>query len=287
MPAFSRRHFLSRGAVAASAVAFGLDLSQAQALCATRALARLEEQTFFLPTLDPAHEGLRIAQLSDIHVGFSTPLEVVRGAIDAANAASPDLVVLTGDYLCQSRSGVGLMREQLGGLKAPTITILGNHDWWVDAQGAAQALKRHGYAVLQNENTTLTLRGEPFTVVGVDDLRTRHADVEQAFRGARAGSRLVLAHVPRTADLLKMRDEAMVVLSGHTHGGQINIPRVTAAITRLLDGETYYRGRFEIGKVQLHVNRGVGNSGPRLRVNSPPEVTLVTLRRGPATSETA
>ena len=188
------------------------------------------------------------------------------------------IVVLTGDYLCQSKSGVPLVREQLGGLKAPTVAILGNHDYWVDADGAQNGLESHGYAVLRNQHTTVTLRGEPFAVIGVDDLRTKHADIEKSFRGAPAGSRIVLAHVPQTADLLAKLGEPMVVLSGHTHGGQIHVPGITAALTRLIDGERYLRGRFDVGQVQLHVSRGVGNSGPRVRIDAPAEVTVVTLR---------
>jgi predicted MPP superfamily phosphohydrolase len=120
-------------------------------------------------------------------------------------------------------------------------------------------------------------------VVGVGDRLTGREDVPKATRGLpRAPAPLVLAHGPRSADALRALDRPLVCLSGHTHGGQINLPVLTPL---LLAGmrETYLRGQYALGKVQLYVNRGIGNSGIRVRVNSPSEVTLATLRRaGPA-----
>ncbi len=272
----TRRDFL-KGAAAAALVG-----TAEPAAARTAQKAHPERPVFFLPDLDPAHDGLRVAQMSDFHVGERTRLETIRDAIARANAFEPDLVVLTGDYLCRKRSGIGLMRELLGGLAAPTVAVLGNHDHLVDARGAARALGAHGYAVLRNQNTTLTLRGAPFTVIGIDDLLTGEARPQEALAGAAAGSRLVLAHGPKTADQLKQVGQPMLCLSGHTHGGQINIPGLTSLMLRALAHEPYDRGLFRLGPVQLYVNRGIGNSALRIRVNSDPEVTLAVLRRGGA-----
>lgn len=269
----TRRDFL-KGAAAAALVG-----TAEPAAARTAQKAHPERPVFFLPDLDPAHDGLRVAQMSDFHVGERTRLETIRDAIARANAFEPDLVVLTGDYLCRKRSGIGLMRELLGGLAAPTVAVLGNHDHWVDPRGAARALGAHGYAVLRNQNTTLTLRGAPFTVIGIDDLLTGEARPQEALAGAAAGSRLVLAHGPKTADQLKKLGQPMLCLSGHTHGGQINIPGLTSLMLRALAHEPYDRGLFRLGSVQLYVNRGIGNSALRFRVNSDPEVTLAVLRR--------
>jgi len=274
--ATSRRDFLKTAA--------GLALAGAAVPAAAQDERTQEERpVFVLPGLDPAHDGLRVAQLSDLHVGPRTPVERLRDAIDRANAFEPDLVVLTGDYLSRERSGVGLVREQLGGLRAPTVAVLGNHDHWVDPRGAARALAGHGYAVLRNQNTSLTLRGAPFTVVGIDDLMSGQARVADALRGAsRDGSRIALAHGPKTAEQLQRAGERILCLSGHTHGGQIRIPLLTAFMLRTVAHEPYDRGLFRLGPVQLYVNRGVGNSVMRLRINSAPEVTLATLRRAPS-----
>jgi uncharacterized protein len=99
-------------------------------------------------------------------------------------------------------------------------------------------------------------------------------------RGLPAGaSPLVLAHGPRTADALRALRRPLLCLSGHTHGGQINLPVLTPLLLSSLAREPYLRGRYRLGDVQLYVNRGVGMSGIRVRINAPPEVTLSTLRR--------
>jgi uncharacterized protein len=281
--ALSRREFLKMTAVAAVVGTNGSAAARSQpAGAGVIEMAEPEHRVFTVPNLDPAHDGLRVAQLSDIHVGVRTPPERIRDAIAMANAFEPDLVVLTGDYLSREEQGVGLMRELMGGLSAPTFAVLGNHDHWVDARGATGALTALGYEVLCNENTTLTLRGAPFTIIGIDDRLTGNAAPERAFAGAGRSSRLVLAHGPRTADDLAALGEPLLCLSGHTHGGQIHIPGVTPLVLRAFANEPYDQGAFQVGPVQLYVNRGVGNAALRFRINAAPEVTLAVLRRAKA-----
>ncbi|ACG72437.1 metallophosphoesterase [Anaeromyxobacter sp. K] len=278
MDRFGRRQFLKGAALLGAAGAAGLVPAASSA--AEPRLPDTDPVTFEVPGLDPAHDGLRIAQLSDLHVGPRTPSATVRAAIEDANAFAPDLVVLTGDYLSHSRRELAAMRDLLGGLVAPTIAVLGNHDVWVDPDGAAGALKGHGYEVLENGWTSIRLRGAPLHVVGVGDHLTRRDDVQRAVKGLPAGAApLVLAHGPRTADKLRHLERPMVCLSGHTHGGQINIPILTPLFLASVAREPYVRGRYQLGAVQLYVNRGIGMSGIRVRVNASPEVTLATLRR--------
>ncbi|HCF56447.1 MAG TPA: metallophosphoesterase [Myxococcales bacterium] len=236
----------------------------------------VERREFFLPDLDPVHDGLKVAHLTDIHVGRSTPARRVLDAVAKANLFAPDLTVLTGDYLSHHERGLGLLREQFSGLRGSVVAVLGNHDHWVDPGGALSVLQSFGYAVLRNQNTTLSLRGAPFTVVGIDDLVTENHDVPAAFAGAREGSRLVLAHAPRTAELLT-GFRASLCLAGHTHGGHVNLPKVTVAIMRRLR-EHYLAGRFHVEDTQLYVSRGIGGAVMPFRINAPPEVTLITLR---------
>jgi predicted MPP superfamily phosphohydrolase len=166
------------------------------------------------------------------------------------------------------------MRQVLGGLAAPTFAVLGNHDHWVDPRGAREALLDLGYEVIDNAWTTVRLRGAPLAVVGVGDLLTGNADVARATRGLPSrGTPLVLAHGPSTAEPL-----ASLCLSGHTHGGQVALPILTPLVVRFLAGERYVRGAYQVGDVRLYVNRGIGMSGLRMRVNCPAEVTLATLR---------
>ena len=278
MDRFGRRSFL-RGAVLVGAAGVAGTLPVASE-AGEPLVPTAERVAFRVPDLDPAHDGLRIAQLSDLHVGPRTSEATVRAAIEEANAFDPDLVVLTGDYLCHHRSDLEAMRAQLGGLAAPTVAVLGNHDVWVDPAGATDALRGHGYEVLENGWTALSLRGAPLRIVGVGDRLTHREDVGRALRGLGPGSApLVLAHAPRTADALRGLDRPLLCLSGHTHGGQINVPLLTPLLLSTLVREPYVRGRDRLGQVQLYVNRGVGMSGLRVRINAPPEVTLATLRR--------
>lgn len=275
--AISRRGFL-KGAAALGAV--GATGGLPAAALAREGAPRTERVEFGIPGLDPAHDGLRVAQLSDLHFGHKTPLALIRAALEVANRFQPDLVVLTGDFLTRRRDEVRALRENIGGLAAPTVAVLGNHDVWVDPAGAAAALRRHGYEVLENAWTTVRLRGAPLRLVGVGDHLTRREDVLASLRGLpeRGSTPLVLAHGPRTADKLSALGRACLCLSGHTHGGQVNLPVVTRLLLASMR-EPYARGLYRLGPVQLYVNRGVGNSGISVRVNSPPEVTLATLRR--------
>ncbi|HEX9050074.1 MAG TPA: metallophosphoesterase [Anaeromyxobacter sp.] len=277
---FGRRRFLRGAALAGAAGATGAAGLLPAAAAARGHAPEAERVTFAVPGLDPAHEGLRVAQLSDLHVGPRAVPAVVRSAIDQANAFEPDLVVLTGDFLSRRRSDVGAVRELLGGLRGPVLAVLGNHDVWIDPRGAAAALREHGYEVLENAWTALRLRGAAFPVIGVGDHLTLRDDVATAVRGlpSRGPAPLVLAHGPRTAEKLGRLGRPALCLSGHTHGGQISLPIVTPLLLASMR-EPYIRGHYTVGDVHLYVNRGIGNSGLNVRVNSPPEVTLATLRR--------
>lgn len=230
------------------------------------------------PSVDPAHEGLLIAQLSDLHVGWHTPDERIREAIATINQARPDVVLLTGDFVTWSRRPLLDMAGVLQGLQAPVFACLGNHDHRVDARAVRRILEDLGYTVLQNTNTTMRIKGAPLTVVGVDDGTTRHDDVTAAFRGARSrGTQLVITHTPSTATKLPP-NAGLVCFSGHTHGGAVMLGNVTPAVFRLC-GEPFVRGLYQVGGNQLYVNRGLGFGTPLSpRIRSEPEVSLFTLR---------
>jgi len=247
------------------------------------ALPRVTEHEVKVRGLDPRHDGVRIAQLSDIHVGAMTPKAHVRAAIAAANAAAPDLVALTGDYVNWRRKEVELVEDQLGGLRAPRVVcVLGNHDYFTWGAGVRAALASHGYDVLRNQTTVADVRGAPLAVVGVDDPVTRHDDLDAAFAGAPAGAtKIVLCHGPDLAPDIAQRD-ADLVLSGHTHGGQIYVPGITDRVMRSV-GLHFRRGMYALGdRTTLYVTPGVGFSGFPRRVGegTAAEVAILTLRAG-------
>lgn len=232
-----------------------------------------------LRNLPREHDGILVAQLSDLHVGTGTPARRIRAAIRAVNGARPDLVFLTGDFVTHSRYPLPLIAEVLAGIEAPTYAVLGNHDHFVGAREVRTALVRLGYAVLPNECTAVTVRGRPLTVIGVDDAVTRHDDVSRSFRGAaHDGTRLVLAHAPTTARDLPC-DAGLVCFSGHTHGGQLHVKRLTASVSAAL-GQPYLRGLYSVRSNWLYVNRGLafGRGSLVPRIDSEPEVAMFELR---------
>ncbi len=246
------------------------------------ALPLVSEHEVHIHDLDPRHDGVRVAQLSDIHVGNMTPESHVRAAIDAANAATPDLIVLTGDYVCWRRQEAEMAGAQLGGLRASRVlAVLGNHDYFTWGSGVTSALERNGYEVLKNRTTIADVRGAPLAMVGVDDPVTRHDDLDAAFAGAPAKvTKLALCHGPDRAPQLAQRG-ADVVLSGHTHGGQIYIKGITDRIMKKV-GLKYRRGMYKLGeRSTLYVTPGVGFSGVPRRVGegTSAEVAVITLRR--------
>jgi len=246
---------------------------------------RVTELDVIVDGLDPRHDGVRIAQLSDIHVGNLTPAAHIRAAIAAANAAKPDLIALTGDYVCWRRHEVALVADQLRGLEAPrVVAVLGNHDYFVWPTGVTAALERNGYEVLRNEATIADVRGAPLAIVGVDDPVTRHDDLDAAFAGAsRAMTKLVLCHLADRGPALAQRG-ADLVLSGHTHGGQIYVRGITDRLMKRL-GLNYRRGLYPLDapdarRSTLYVTPGVGFSGVTRRVGegTHAEVAVITLR---------
>lgn len=258
------------------------------ASAAVIARGTFRHRTFFEQThtelavkgLHPKHDGLRIAQLSDIHIGFSTPAARIRAAVEAVNAANVDLVALTGDYVTRSMRPIPQISQLLSGLKAPVFAVLGNHDHWVNAHGVSTHLRRVGCTVLQNEHAFIILRGASLCVIGIDDERSGNDDVTAAFKGApKSGSRLVLTHTPPTVRQLP-RNAGLLCLTGHTHGGQIKLPGITRRLLHKM-GQPYERGMHRVNGNYVYVNRGLGYGmgGAALRIGSKPEVSYFTLRK--------
>lgn len=238
----------------------------------------INELEVHLTSLDPAHDGLRIVQLSDLHIGNGVPDGRIISAIREVNSLAPDLVVLTGDFVTTRRDPLSRVPELLAPLEAPRVAVLGNHDYWSGPDVIHHGLERIGVSVLKNENTSLRLRGVDFNVIGIDDSTTKHDDVTAAYKGAGKASRLVLTHTPSCAKSLPAWEDVLC-LSGHTHGGQWNVPKLTRGIYQAA-GQPWFRGAYTVRGNQLFVNRGLGfGKGTRLpRINSDPELSVITLR---------
>lgn len=234
----------------------------------------------FLESLDPAHDGVTLGQLSDLHIGSGVPDGRIIAAVNALNDEKPDLAVLTGDFVTSRFDPYERVPQLLERIAPQAWAVLGNHDHWSDAKAVSLGLGRADIGVLQNQHTKVMVRGVELSLIGIDDSTTKNDDVAAAFAGTRKNtSRVVLTHTPACASKLPAWEDVLC-LSGHTHGGQWDVPRLTEGVFRRA-GQPWYRGHYGVRGNQLYVNRGLGfGRGTRLpRLNSEPEVTLLTLRR--------
>lgn len=226
--------------------------------------------------LPDALDGLRIGFITDIHHSRLVPASDILHALDLTSAAHPDLIVLGGDYVTfGDRSYVGPVADLLAPLRAPhgVFAILGNHD---DDKDMPAALADKGFEVLKDQRTTVSIRGETLTLAGIRFWTRRGANVARVLRGAQ-GTTLLLAHDPRRLiEAAELRVPA--VLSGHTHGGQVVLPGVGALARRSFP---VVAGLGERENTSIFVSRGIGTVYVPVRINCPPEVALVTLRRRP------
>lgn len=232
-------------------------------------------------------QPLRIVHLTDLHVGRITPEEVQWTAVELCNEAAPDLVCLTGDYVAHSQAYLGLLEELVRRIEAPIVAVMGNHDHWAGVGEVRAALERGGARVLTNACTVLTLRGQALQVLGVDDAYTAHAQPDRALRELHPGmATLGLSHVPETAEAL-WRGGVPLVLSGHTHAGQITVARLHELAMGRLAGHRYVHGLYgsRTGtEGAVYVSAGIGASVMPLRLGraGKREITLFDLGLSPA-----
>lgn len=226
--------------VAARRGSRGADLEQPKPLRNGIQLRRFAGPSAYTAEL----EHLRIAHLTDLHVGRVTPFAVQQQAVALTNAEEPDLVVITGDFVCHSQLYLDQLAEVIQGFRAPVVTVLGNHDYWSGADEVIRTLTRAGAEVLRNRNTTITLHHERLQLVGLDDAYTGHASREEAVKGLRADlPALALSHIAEEADAL-WHHGIPLVLSGHTHGGQVTLARLHELAVGMIGGHRYVHGLY-------------------------------------------
>jgi len=222
--------------------------------------------------LAPALDGFRIGLVTDLHHSEMVPLDDVVRAASLIMGEQPEMIVLGGDYVTWGdRTYVGPCSEALGMLRAPygVYGVVGNHD---DDRDMPAALIANGYVMLRDARTTVTVRGEKLDLVGVRYWTQRGRDIARVTRGAE-NPMILLAHDPRR--LIEAAALGIpLVLSGHTHGGQVVLPGVGAIAARKFP---VVAGIGRRDKTSIFVSRGVGTVYVPVRVNCPPEVALLTL----------
>ena len=242
--------------------------------------------------MSEAMDGFRIVQVSDIHLEEFTEPSFLRDAVRRVNAMKPDAVVLTGDFITTStrstdfpEKAAQLCAEILNGLECRSVHgILGNHDAQVNPAAVTTILEAHGIPILRNQHVPLEHGGGRLWLAGIDDMLAGRPDLDKTIppqiRNIPNEPVILLGHEPDPAlKILRQPAGASVrlMLSGHTHGGQVRLPFVGALKLPPL-GERFAEGLFSLGSMKLYVNRGLGTVGLPLRFDCPPEITEITLR---------
>jgi len=281
----TRRRFLL-GAAAAGAAALAGD---SILLAANR--PELVRKDFYLPRWPEAMSGFTVALLSDFHYDPWFSSHPLHAAIPIVNGLHPDLIVLAGDFVTMPLAGdyeKGALAAEpcariLHELSAPhgLWAVLGNHDEGTDRKHVTRALQAENIQVLANHSEPIGRDGARFWLAGVNDVLSRTADLTKTLRPVPDGEAVVLlAHEPDYADEAA-RFPIDLQLSGHSHGGQVRIPLLPPLYLPKM-ARKYFRGTYRIGSLMLYTNSGLGTIGVPARLNCPPEITLLTLRRSPA-----
>lgn len=279
----SRRNLLfsmSSGAVLASAgAASTIGYQEA------RRLARVKTQEVAVEGLPASLDGFTIVQISDLHVGPTIKRDFLQAVVDRVNELSPDLIAITGDLVD------GLpekMRDEISPLadleaRHGAFYVTGNHEYYWDAPGWIEEVRRLGVTPLVNEHRVLQLASDlpPFVVAGVTDYSAGRSmpghtsDAKKAFAGAPVDAvfKLLLAHQPKSI-YDAARAQATLQLSGHTHGGQFYPWNLVVGLAHPF---SVGLGLYE--KTQIYVSRGTGYWGPPLRLGAPSEISKIILRR--------
>jgi predicted MPP superfamily phosphohydrolase len=282
-PSITRRAFLA----GASAAGIGLAV-----YAGTRGRHEfgIVDRTFAVRNLPDAFQNFRFVQISDIHLEEFTEAWFLEEMVRQVNALGAELVVVTGDYISRgpmpsaySWRAAGLCAEVLSGLKAPQkYGILGNHDVVAGAGHIIPPLEAHGLPVLVDSYVAIERGGDVLWLCGTDDAGTRHPDLNMAVPPFTNGAPVILlCHEPDYADHVRHHPRFPAIdlmLSGHTHGGQIRLPVIGPLILPPM-GQKYVQGSFQLDHMQLYVNRGLGSVGLPFRLNCPAEITQITLVR--------
>jgi uncharacterized protein len=277
----TRRHFL-----------YGLTATGTAAVAGDSVLwepnrPRVVRKSFSLPRWPERMNGFTIALLSDFHYDPYFSAHPLRDAIPIVNDLHPDLIVLTGDFVSVPFTGddaKGALASEpcaefLRRMTAPhgLWAILGNHDVNTDGAYVTRALESQGIRVLINESAAIETNGERFWLAGVDDVIGGGADLAKTLNIVPSGEAVVLlAHEPDFADHAS-RFPIDLQLSGHSHGGQVRIPLLPPLYLPAL-AKKYVMGTYKVGHLLLYTNAGLGTVDIPVRLNCPPEITLIRLQ---------
>ncbi len=245
---------------------------------------RIDRPKLTLPNLPGRFEGLTVAFLTDIHHGPFVSREYVAALVRTTMALDADVIVLGGDYSLRDMAFIAPCFDLLAGLSAPlgVYGVLGNHDYAHGLEETRAGLRRARVTELTDRGEWLVRGPDRLYLAGVDDYWHGRPDLAAALTGVTtADACLLVSHNPDFAETITDRRVGLV-LSGHTHGGQICVPGYGAPLTPSRYGRKYARGYVEAPATQVYVSAGTGMSIIPVRANCQPEINLITLTGRPA-----
>ena len=249
---------------------------------------QVENVPLKLKRLPKRLSGLRVAQLSDIHMGGWMNLDRFKEVTKLLLAENPDILLLTGDFVYGYKFNEythQVIEDLVEGLSPlatsiPTFAVLGNHDYWLDAEKIREMLATCGITDLTNTSFPFFWNGTRLNLCGVDDVWEGDARLDDVIALLDGNSpAILLAHEPDFADICAFTGKFDLQISGHSHGGQIVLPLVGPPILPHL-GTKYHSGLYQVGEMFQYTNRGVGMGRVPVRLNCPPEITIFTLEGG-------
>jgi uncharacterized protein len=286
--ALSRRQVLTAGR--RLVLAGGAGLFAYGFLVETRRF-EVTRRSFPVRGLPQSLDGLVVAQLTDLHHGPFMSLSWIREVIATTNALSPDLVLLTGDYVHQSPQYIRPVVDALAGLKARigVLGVLGNHDWWEDGEETQRQFARVGLPLIDNgrmfvsrERKLVSGGVEGLCIAGVGDLWEGGPDYEAALEGVPPlVPRVLLSHNPDVAEargFVQSGHRVDLMLCGHTHGGQVRVPGFGTPMVPSRYGQKYASGLVQGPVCPVYISRGLGTAIMPVRFRVVPEIALIELR---------
>jgi predicted MPP superfamily phosphohydrolase len=289
-PSPARRRFVGQAAVAVSAVPF---VAAAYGLLYERLDVEVTRPRIALARLPKGFQGFRIVQLSDFHISPFMTADEIRRCVTIANGLKADLVALTGDYLADDPAAQGEVVQALSGLRAPygVFGCLGNHEIYTETEDSITRLfAAVGIRILRQERALIQSHGEMLNLIGVDYQQRRFSrdhDGHLVGRYLEGSEKLVvpdmvnilLNHNPNSFDRAAELGIDLT-LAGHSHGGQLALSFINRGLSLVRPETPYVSGWYEKAGSQLYVNRGIGTTGPPIRLGARPEITVLELVRG-------
>ena len=234
-----------------------------------------------IPDLDPAFNDYRIVHISDIHLGQWISAKRIEGVVNLVNKQEPDLVAITGDSVSYVVNEPVLdMLRFLKNLKPKdaTVAVLGNHDHWIGAEDIRRVMDESSILELENDVYTIKRGDATLHIAGVDSITLEKHDLDAVLEKLpESGPAILLAHEPDFADKSAATGRFSLQLSGHSHGGQMVIPGFGTPF-RGSQFRKYPLGEYKVGDMIQYTNRGLGTNVFWIRINCPPEITLMKLQ---------